>query len=289
LSEYIRYVEKHDLANELKDVVLYGYYREWAHKILRDNMPLAKFNRYIYETSLKKFRELDKNLSGLYAKKHALELSKNIVPAGVNGKVSEKSEMRLIQNEIRKQKRHLPIRQTLKRASKAIRALKPCYMMSPLSVAQFIDPEQEPFDLMIMDEASQILPEDSLGAIARAKQVVVVGDPNQLPPTNFFSSSMKEDDDQDETVVTSAESILDLMLRVYPHVKRLKWHYRSRHESLITFSNHHFYDSELMIFPSPDRNTSQVGISRKFIANGFFKEQKNTNEAITIVKPFVNI
>jgi len=283
LSEILRYIEKHDLAAELRDVVLYGYYREWAHKVLRDNTVLAQFNRHLYETSLKNFRELDNNLGSLYAKKHALELSKNIVPSGVNGRVSEKTEMRLIQNEIRKQKRHLPIRQTLKRASKAIRALKPCYMMSPLSVSQFIDPTQEPFDLMIMDEASQIFPEDSLGAIARAKQVVVVGDPNQLPPTNFFSSSIKEDDDQDETVVTSAESILDLMLRVYPHVKRLKWHYRSRHESLIAFSNHHFYDSELMIFPSPDRNTSQVGISRKFIPNGFFKEQKNVNEAITMV------
>ena len=283
LSEILRYIVQHDLADKLKDIVLYAYYREWAHKILRDNVVLAQFNKHLYETSLKNFRELDNKLGSLYAKKHAFELSKNIVPAGTNGRVSEKTEMRLIQNEIRKQKRHLPIRQTLKRASKAIRALKPCYMMSPLSVSQFIDPMQEPFDLMIMDEASQIFPEDSLGAIARAKQVVVVGDPNQLPPTNFFSSSMKEDDIQDETVVTSAESILDLMLRVYPHVKRLKWHYRSRHESLIAFSNHHFYDSELMIFPSPERDTSQVGISRKFISNGFFKEQKNTNEAIAIV------
>ncbi len=283
LTPLIQYAQEHQLENEIKNILLYGYYREWAHKILRENSVLAQFNRQIYETSLRNFRDLDQNLGSLYAKEHALSLSQNSIPGGVNGKVSEKTEMRLIQNEIGKQKRHIPIRQTLKRASKAIRALKPCFMMSPLSVSQFIDPTQEPFDLMIMDEASQIFPEDSLGAIARAKQIVVVGDPNQLPPTNFFASSIKDDDNEDETVVTSAESILDLMLRVYPHVKRLKWHYRSRHESLIAFSNHHFYDSELMIFPSPDHNTSQVGISRKFIQNGFFKEQKNTNEAIAIV------
>jgi superfamily I DNA and/or RNA helicase len=282
LREVVRYTQENKLEKQIKNLIEYGYFREWAHKILRDNTVLAQFNRQIYESSLKNFRNLDHKLGSLYAKEHALSLSANHIPSGINGKVSEKTEMQLIRNEIRKQRAHLPIRQTIKRASKAIRALKPCFMMSPLSVSQFIDPSQEPFDLMIMDEASQIFPEDSLGAIARAKQVVVVGDPNQLPPTSFFGSSAKDEDDE-ETVATSAESILDLMLRVYPNVKRLKWHYRSQHESLIAFSNHHFYDSELMIFPSPDRNTSQVGITRKFIPNGFYKEQQNIIEAVTIV------
>lgn len=282
LRGVVRHAQENKLEKQIKELIQYGYFREWAHKILRDNTVLAQFNRQIYESSLKNFRDLDHKLGSLYAKEHALSLSTNHIPSGTNGKVSEKTEMQLIRNEIRKQKRHLPIRQTLKRASKAIRALKPCFMMSPLSVSQFIDPSQEPFDLMIMDEASQIFPEDSLGAIARAKQVVVVGDPNQLPPTNFFGSS-SNDEEEDETIATSAESILDLMLRVYPNVKRLKWHYRSQHESLIAFSNHHFYDSELMIFPSPDRNTSQVGITRKYIPNGFFKEQQNIVEAVTIV------
>jgi len=281
LSNVLIEIEKRGLISKVKSIILYLYYREWAYKIIRENSILSKFNRHLFESSLKEFKIIDKNVSKLYAKKHALELSKNHVPRGINGKVKEKTEMILIQNEIRKQKRHIPIRETLKRASKAIRALKPCFMMSPLSVAQFIDPSQEPFDLMIMDEASQILPEDSLGAIARANQVVIVGDPNQLPPTNFFAS--RNNEEIEETVMTTSESILDLMLRVYPNVKRLKWHYRSKHESLIAFSNHNFYDGELMIFPSPSKDSSKTGIIRRFVNNGFFVEQINKNEANQII------
>lgn len=278
----IEYARKMNIEDEIQNLAQYAYYREWAYNILRSNELLSKFNSNIYETYLKKFRDIDSKIGSLYAKEHALSLSKNKVPDGKGGNVTEKTEMQLIRNEIRKQIRHIPIRQTIKRAPNAMRALKPCFMMSPLSVSQFIDPSQELFDLMIMDEASQIFPEDSLGAIARAKQIVIVGDPNQLPPTNFFSSSSKSDEDEEETTATAAESILDLMLRVYPNVKRLKWHYRSQHESLISFSNHHFYDNELMIFPSPSKDVSQVGISRRFISNGYFKNQQNTNEAIAL-------
>lgn len=287
LLPIIEYARKMKIEDELVNLAHYAYYREWANNIIRSNDLLAKFNSNIYETYLKKFRDIDSKIGSLYAKEHALALSKNIIPDGKGGSVSEKTEMQLIRNEIKKQMRHLPIRQTIKRAPNAMRALKPCFMMSPLSVSQFIDPSQEPFDLMIMDEASQIFPEDSLGAIARAKQIVIVGDPNQLPPSNFFSSSNINDEDDEETTATSAESILDLTLRVYPNVKRLKWHYRSQHESLISFSNHHFYDSELMIFPSPNKDISQVGISRRFISNGYFKNQQNANEAIALANGIV--
>lgn len=287
LLPVIEYARKMKIEDELENLAYYAYYREWANHIIRSNDLLAKFNSNMYETYLKKFRDIDSKIGSLYAKEHALSLSKNKIPDGKGGKVSEKTEMQLIRNEINKQIRHLPIRQTIKRSPNAIRALKPCFMMSPLSVSQFIDPSQEPFDLMIMDEASQIFPEDSFGAIARAKQVVIVGDPNQLPPSNFFSSSNTNDEDDEETSATTAESILDLTLRVYPNVKRLKWHYRSQHESLISFSNHHFYDSELMIFPSPSKDASKVGISRKFVKNGYFKNQQNSNEAVTIANSIV--
>lgn len=283
LEDVLSHAKKHQLEQKLEEVVLYGYYREWAYHILRTHEILSKFNRHLMATSLRRYQELDEKLGSLYALKQIGSLSKTPIPKGRGGKVAQKTEMHLIRNEIRKQKRHLPIRQLLKRSSKAIRALKPCFMMSPLSVAQFIDPSQEPFDLIIMDEASQILPEDALGAIARAKQVVVVGDPNQLPPTSFFSSSM-EDEDTEETVATTAESILDLMLRVYPEVRRLKWHYRSQHESLIAFSNQHFYDSELMIFPSPVSCSEVYGVVWRYIEGGYYKEQQNPTEATAIVE-----
>lgn len=282
LDSLLIYAQEKGLEDRLKKLFLYGYYREWSHKILRENDVLAKFNRHTFEAYLKQYRKLDSSLGSLYAKEHALVLADSSVPEGKSGKVADKTEMQLIRNEIHKQKRHIPIRQLLKRSPKALRALKPCFMMSPLSVAQFVDPSQEPFDLIVMDEASQIFPEDALGAMARAKQVVVVGDPNQLPPTSFFASSMQEEDTE-ETVATTAESILDLMLRVYPGVKRLKWHYRSQHESLIAFSNYHFYDSELMIFPSPNNSGSNIGINRVFIENSYYKQQQNIKEAVYIV------
>jgi len=283
LGSVIKFAQDNGLTAKIKELAEYGFYREWAHKIIRENTLLATFDRYKFENFLKTFRNIDSDIGRLFAKEQALQLSKNTTVSGVGGKVSDKTEMQLIRNEVRKQKRHIPIRQTLKRAPKSIRALKPCFMMSPLSVAQFIDSSQEPFDLMIMDEASQIFPEDALGAIARAKQVVVVGDPNQLPPTSFFKGNTQEDDEAEETIATTAESILDMMLRVYPNVKRLKWHYRSRHESLIAFSNHHFYDSELMIFPSPDGHNSHVGIKRKFLPNGYYRDRQNIAEAVQMV------
>lgn len=281
--ELVDYAKKNHILDDMKQLFEYGYYREWSHQVLRTNETLAKFNRHLFETYLKNFRDADKKLNGLYAKQHSLLLSKNVVPVGKGGSVREMTDMRLLRNEVNKQKAHQPIRQALKRASDAIRALKPCFMMSPLSVAQFIDPKQKPFDLVIFDEASQIFPEDALGSIARAKQVVVVGDPNQLPPSSFFSAT-NEQDDGEETIATSSESILDLMLRVYPNVKRLKWHYRSKHESLIAFSNHYFYDDELMIFPSPDGNEGNVGITRRFLPNAKYKNQTNPNEAIAMVE-----
>lgn len=282
LMSIVNFAANNQLLDQLKDLFEYGYYREWSHHVLRQSDTLAQFNRHLFETYLTQFRNADKKLASLYAKQHALILSKNDVPTGQGGNVGDMTEMRLIRNEVRKQRAHQPIRQTLKRASKAVRALKPCFMMSPLSLAQFIEPAEEKFDLMIMDEASQIFPEDALGAIARAKQVVVVGDPNQLPPSSFFHG-MNDNEDTVETIATASESILDLMLRVYPNVKRLKWHYRSKHESLIAFSNHHFYDSELMIFPSPDGHDGNVGITRKFLPQAFYINQTNPDEAIAIV------
>lgn len=122
-------------------------------------------------------------------------------------------------------------------------------MMSPLSVAQYLVPGKFEFDVIIMDEASQIKPEDAVGAIARGKQVVIVGDPKQLPPTNFFQTNEDNDDDEDAGI-NQAESILGA---VAPVCKKriLSWHYRSMHESLINFSNQSFYDDKLIIFPSP--------------------------------------
>ncbi len=171
----------------------------------------------------------------------------------------------VLSGEFAKKRNHLPIRKLMKKAGGAIQALKPVFMMSPLSVAQFLEPGALQFDLLVMDEASQVEPVDALGAIARAKQIVVVGDERQLPPTQFFSrmttNISEEDDDDDNTVAThDVESILNLCLARGLPQRMLRWHYRSKHHSLIAVSNKQFYGNRLFIVPSPHVVGSGMGL-----------------------------
>ena len=182
------------------------------------------------------------------------------LPDGIDqGRRGDFTELGLIDNETNKQKRHRPLRHLFHYAGNALRGLKPCWMMSPSTVASLLPREAiEQFDLVIVDEASQMPPERALGMISRAKQCVVVGDPKQLPPTSFFQRSFSsEETEETEEVDTEAldeESILDLCTKSFKPVRRLKWHYRSRHGSLIAFSNRQFYNNQLVVFPSCDRD-----------------------------------
>lgn len=190
------------------------------------------------------------------------------LPVGVcKGPKGSFTEMALIANEAVKQSRHRPLRHLFQDAGTALRGLKPCWMMSPSTVASLVPREAiEQFDLVVVDEASQMAPERAFGVISRAKQCVVVGDPKQLPPTSFFQrTSTADDNEQNDDLDRDAldeESILDLCTKSFHPVRRLKWHYRSRHASLIAFSNKHFYNNELIVFPSCDRN---FAISRHLV------------------------
>jgi very-short-patch-repair endonuclease len=155
-------------------------------------------------------------------------------------------------------------------------------MMGPHSVAQYLEPGQIEFDLVVMDEASQIKPQDSLGTIARGKQIIVVGDPKQLPPTSFFDKSV-DTDDKDATAIEMSESILDVTLPMFK-ARWLRWHYRSRHESLIAFSNQAFYDSNLIVFPSPHHQSDEFGIKFNYVKRGRFVNQRNIEEALIVAK-----
>ena len=187
-----------------------------------------------------------------------------------------------------KKKRHIPIRQLVARASNALKALKPCFMMSPLSVSQYLPPNQIEFDVLIVDEASQLRPEEALGSIARVKQLVIVGDPKQLPPTSFFDSMSKNDED-DDTVASESESILDICSNLYKPIRQLRWHYRSQHESLIDFSNQQFYDGNLIVFPSPSsKNNEELGIKYHYIENSAYQSSRNKVEAKIIIEHLEN-
>ncbi|WP_245291613.1 AAA domain-containing protein, partial [Methylosinus sp. R-45379] len=178
-------------------------------------------------------------------------------------------DMAVIRAEIGKKRGHFPVRKLMKEAGEAIQRLKPVFLMSPLSVAQFLPPGRLTFDLIVIDEASQIAPEDALGAIARAKRIVVVGDHRQLPPTNFFGlvnagDDDAEDGDDDAPAVAAPgqfESILTLARSRGFGERTLAWHYRSRHPSLIALSNRECYAEKLLLPPSPFERTDSFGLS----------------------------
>ncbi|WP_066154793.1 DUF4011 domain-containing protein [Aliarcobacter cryaerophilus] len=267
----------------------YNFYHTLLKDIFKENDIFNKFNRLSHEQTIKIFKELDLKLIELNRQKVAYLASQREIPFGYRGnRKSDLTDYSLLENEMNKKKRHIPIRQLVARASNALKALKPCFMMSPLSVSQYLPPNQIEFDVLIVDEASQLRPEEALGSIARVKQLVIVGDPKQLPPTSFFDSMNKSDED-DDTVASESESILDICLNLYKPIRQLRWHYRSQHESLIEFSNKQFYDGNLIVFPSPSsKNNEELGIKYHYIENSAYQSSRNKVEAKIIVEHLEN-
>ncbi|MBL3527473.1 MAG: DUF4011 domain-containing protein [gamma proteobacterium endosymbiont of Lamellibrachia anaximandri] len=257
---------------------LAGIYDVLAREILREDPELGRFSGHAQEAIQDKFIDYDNKLKQLQCEQIAWKVDQTKIPPGnMAARVSERTERVLLEHECGKKTRHIPIRQLLQRAENALVALKPCFMMGPMSVAQYLAPGKIKFDLVVMDEASQIKPQDALGAAARGAQLVVVGDPKQLPPTSFFDRIV-EDDEDDPTGIEESESILDATLPMFP-ARRLRWHYRSQHESLIAFSNHSFYDSDLVLFPSPHKETDNYGIQYSRVQRGCFVNRRNMEEA----------
>lgn len=191
----------------------------------------------------------------------------NLVAAG--------SAVSILRREAGKKTRQMPIRKLLIQIGELAQVLKPCFLMSPLSVSTLLNTGGSiHFDTVIFDEASQIFPQDAIGSIYRGKQLIVVGDSKQMPPSSFFSAGNTPDDEEEEDDVTDFESILDLCATVLPQL-RLLWHYRSRSEDLISFSNYNFYDNTLVTFPSPAVKSG--GISRIFVPDGIFDRKAHTN------------
>lgn len=266
------------------DTINLAIFNTIARDIINSNNLIQKFNGIELSSMVQNFKKYDVDLLKLQREKIAVNAAREKVEQGISsGKVGDLTEYSLVSYEANKKIRHIPIRSLMERSPKSIQTLKPCFMMSPLSVAQYLKPGLFNFDLVVMDEASQILPEDAIGALARGKSAIIVGDPKQLPPTSFFSTSINTDDiDNDEIVtVEEAESILESVISIFK-TRRLRWHYRSRHESLIAFSNKQFYDSDLVLFPSPVQQSEEFGIRFKKV-NGLFDSGRNIIEAQYIV------
>jgi Protein of unknown function (DUF4011)/REase_MTES_1575/AAA domain len=263
-------------VGDLVPAYAYVFYNTLAQKLVRDQPLLLQSSGLRLEAVRERFVRFDQQLIELNRQAAAVLTGQPLVPAGVSSDpVGQATELALIEQEIAKKKRNIPIRQLVGRAGGALQALKPCFMMGPLSVAQYLAPGQLKFDLVVIDEASQIKPEEALGAIARGSQLVVVGDPEQLPPLSFFERQFDQDLDEDSADDTSAveehESVLDVATALYQPIRRLRWHYRSRHAGLIAFSNVEFYRSRLVLFPSPADSGGQQCVQFIHVANGVYE------------------
>lgn len=249
-----------------------------AHPTLRN------FSGTVYEELRQRFIKSDREMFELAALEIAAGLLKKEPPLGVSaGRVGALTELGLIRHQIGLKRNHRPIRYLVSKAGNAMQVLKPCFLMSPMSVAQFLPRGEVNFDLLVMDEASQIRPEDALGAVARATTCVIVGDPKQLPPTAFFEAATDTAESDDDYVTDNVESILDICLKQLPF-RRLTWHYRSEHESLIQFSNERFYDGDLRVIPSARRSARDLGVHATFVEQPSYRRGGyNRGEAEVVV------
>jgi very-short-patch-repair endonuclease len=275
-------------SNKLALAFEFVAYHSMGKTVFRRYPELSRFAGTSHEKLREEFASLDKDIIAANGFEFAYKIdkAKTITDGNSGARAGDYTEMNLLRREMSKQRRHIPIRQLLKRAGRTLQELKPCFMMGPLSVAQYLEPECLKFDLVVMDEASQLRPEEALGAIARGSQLIVVGDPKQLPPTSFFDRLMdggdEEESDETPTVLAGMDSILDICQQLFHPVRTLRWHYRSRHESLIAFSNHHFYKN-LIVFPSPYAKGGRLGVRYRYVRQGAYKDRQNIPEAQRVV------
>ena len=274
-----------------------GIVAEARAGVVRRVADLASSNGASLDAGRRSF--VDRDIKKIHKDRDSIRarLLKQIPPTGNHaGPRKAWSEMRLLENEFPKSKRFVPVRQLLARAGNALQTLKPCFMMSPLSLAKFVTAKGIDFDLLVIDEASQMRPEDAIGGMLRAKQIVVVGDAKQLPPTDFFnrlesqSQELGFSDEEEDDI--DAESILEACETTFRKRRRLAWHYRSRCESLIAFSNNAFYDNALITFPMPKPGSFSVELVK---VNGIYRASRNpaeaskvAEEAITFMRHFAN-
>lgn len=261
----------------------YSYQNWWVRKAIDREPVLCSFSSAEHGRKITEFKQADERFQKLTQQYITAKLSGQIpVTAGITPGAD--SELGKLRRELQKQRRHMPIRQLVQSLPTLMPKLKPCLLMSPLSVAQYLDTSHAQFDIVIFDEASQIPVWDAVGAIARGKQLVCVGDPKQLPPTSFFSRTDDSEESGSDDDIQDLESILDECLSIGMPELRLNWHYRSRHESLITFSNVTYYESQLVTFPSPATEDRSVRFERVQGVYDRGGSRTNRAEADAIVK-----
>lgn len=253
--------------------VTVSYYSSLIKECYRLFPVLQEFSGDTHESIRDQFQKLDRQRIELARKEVELAHYEKIPRS------NEYGEMAKLRGEIEKKQRHWPIRKLIREAGHALQAIKPVFMMSPTSIAQFLEPGAVEFDLLLIDEASQVRPVEALGAIARCQQIVVVGDDKQMPPTSFFDTATGAADDGPDGA-QNVESVLGLCRAKGIQPRMLDWHYRSLHQSLIAVSNYEFYDNRLKIIPNPDPNMEGFGLRFRYLSDGCYDRGGKATNAV---------
>ena len=266
-------IDNHVYKEQIADTYQRLFFKQWINHVIYEKPVFSSFTRIAHDKVVAQFAQKDKL---------QFDISKAQIKAELSAKrpsldmMAGGSAVSILLREGEKKRKQKSIRKLLGETGELVQVIKPCFLMSPLSVSTFLSENSITFDTVVFDEASQIFPQDAIGAIYRAKQLIVVGDSKQMPPSNFFSSSVDVDDNDEETGdITDFESILDLCSTALPQL-RLRWHYRSKFEQLITFSNRNFYDNALVTFPSSTIDRKGVGVDYYHV-NGLFDRKSHTN------------
>lgn len=259
-------------VDEISGPLFKSYFMSKARAKMMASAELRVFEGLLFDEQVAQYKKWTDDFQLLSQKELYARLARQI--PRVTDSIDSSSEIGLLNRNISNGGRGTSLRDLLDQIPTLLPRLCPCMLMSPMSVAQYLDLGQEKFDLVIFDEASQMPTSEAVGAIARGKSLIVVGDPKQMPPTSFFSSTNVEEDEAD---IDDMESILEDCRTLDIPSLQLNWHYRSRHESLIAFSNSEYYDGSLITFPSVDDKTTKV---RHVPVDGVYdKGGKRSNKA----------
>lgn len=274
LEEFIEIVEHTENFHDIDKIFLREFYKKWLDILGGQFDEVRKFRRNNHDSNVAKFIDLDK-LQLTIAQSRIREKLIGKLPTEQQKLSKASDELSILRRELDKKRKLLPLRALFRSIPNLLLRLKPCLMMSPLSVATLLETEAYEFDLLIFDEASQIFPEDAIGSLLRANQVIVAGDSKQLPPSNFFSSSTSKNanddfDSEEEFDELIADSILEESVKIL-HNRTLRWHYRSKYESLITFSNREIYKNNLITFPSKEITETDVGLEFVYVEAGYYE------------------
>ncbi len=249
VQNYMNGISHDDLLNAYKK----SYFKSLVEVIISKSLVLSDFSGGVFEDDVNTFKKLDDEIKETNQKIIYNNIVKNI--PDLEKEASKSNEVAILNKAIQNKGRGKSLRKLFSQLPTLITRICPCVLMSPLSVAQYLDPDSAQFDLIVFDEASQLQTCKAIGAIARAKNAIIVGDPKQMPPTNFFIGNTYDEEHED---IEDLESILDDCLAIKMPSKHLIWHYRSTHESLIAFSNSRFYENKLYTFPSFNDRESKV-------------------------------